>query len=86
MERGRVEGTGERGRQGPEPRLVRSVIFVKVGCYSCCWLYRREVRQPGSDRWERGNERAVYVYEERRKRRKRWRYRERRRRRSVGMG
>lgn len=38
----------------PSPRRIRSLIFVKVGCYSCCWLYRREVRQLGLEKWDEG--------------------------------
>lgn len=38
----------------PSPRRIRSLIFVKVGCYSCCWLYRREVRRLGLEKWDEG--------------------------------
>lgn len=53
----------QRGRGGgrvrvmdlcPSPRRIRSLIFVKVGCYSCCWLYRREVRRLGLEKWDEG--------------------------------
>lgn len=68
--------------------LLQFVVFFSLICEGqvlfMLLVIQKGGREAGLEKVGRGNERAVYVYEERKKRRKR--KRDKRRRKRVGMG